>query len=108
VTRKLAPGLAFAVAVGAAAVAGCGGATVRGASRGDAIFYIDTDVTDAGLYVDGTFIGDMRSLRGGVSVKPGEHRVEVRHDDYFAYYAELALKAGERRRVKVDLAPVLP
>ena len=100
---------AVAAALAVASLAGCGhGPTVRGARRGDAIFYIDANVADAGLYVDGTFIGGLESLKGGVAIKPGSHRVEVRHDDYFAYYAELALTAGERRRVAVELAPVLP
>jgi hypothetical protein len=90
-------------------VAGCGGARTSGrGDSGNAIFYIDANVRDAGLYVDGTFIGGLESLRGGIAVKPGEHRVEVRHDDYFAYYAELSLTAGERRRLAVELAPVLP
>jgi hypothetical protein len=100
-------GLGVALALGLGL--GCGSRpAVRGADADDAVFYVDANVKDAGVWVNGLFIGGLESLRGGVAVDAGEHRVEVRHDDYFVYYAELALKAGERRRVKVELAPVLP
>jgi len=106
VTRRpvpLALGLALVLA------GACGHkAPILGAGRGDAIVYIDANVRDAGMWIDGMFIGGLDALRGGVALDPGEHRVEIRHDDYFGYYAELALHAGERKRIKVELAPVLP
>jgi hypothetical protein len=98
--------VALVVALGA-----CGHAnrrSVLGADEDDAIVYVDAKVKDAGLWVDGRFIGGVGMLKGGVAIDAGPHRIEVRHDDYFAYYALLDLKAGERRRLKVELAPVLP
>ena len=64
-------------------------------------------IRDASLWVDGRFVGTLEALRGGVAVEPGRHRFEVRHDDYFSYYAELTLQPRQRERLTVDLAPVL-
>ena len=77
-------------------------------SADDAIFYVKSNVPDAGLFVDGRFVGPVGGLKGGVAVVPGKHRLEVRHDDYFARYVELDLKRAERKRLDIDLAPVLP
>ncbi|HUS28145.1 MAG TPA: hypothetical protein VMZ53_06535 [Kofleriaceae bacterium] len=74
----------------------------------DAIFYVKSNVPDAGLYVDGRFVGPVGGLKGGVAVVAGKHRLEVRHDDYFARYIELDLQRAERKRLDIDLAPVLP
>jgi hypothetical protein len=64
-------------------------------------------ITDAALWVDGRYVGTLEALRGGVAVEPGRHRVEIRHDDYLSYYAELTLSDGQRQRLTVELAPIL-
>jgi hypothetical protein len=64
-------------------------------------------IRDAALWVDGRYVGTLEALRGGVAVEPGPHRFEIRHDDYFSYYAELTLAPRQRRRLTVDLSPVL-
>jgi hypothetical protein len=79
-----------------------------GPDADDAVVVITANVKDAGLWVDGLFVGGLDSLKGGIAIDAGTHRIEVRHDDYFAYYEELAVKSGERRKVAVELAPVLP
>jgi hypothetical protein len=97
------------LAVAAVALVACGhNQGVRGASRDNAIVYVKANVKDAGVWVDGIFIGGLESLRGGIAIEAGTHRIEVRHDDYFAYYDEVAVKAGEKRKLDIDLAPVLP
>ena len=103
------PTIAMALLVGTALGCGCGrGPGVRGAGRNDAVVTFDTGVRDAAVWVDGTFVGGMEALRAGVAVEAGTHRIEIRHEDYFPYYAELQLRAGERRKLRVDLAPQLP
>jgi hypothetical protein len=77
-------------------------------SPADAIFYVKSNVPTAGLFVDGRFVGPVGGLKGGVAVVPGKHRLEVRHDDYFARYVELDLKKAERKRLEIQLAPILP
>jgi hypothetical protein len=98
-------------AIAAVVLLGACGATTRGvhgADPGDAIIYFDSNVKDATMWVDGIFVGGLGTLGGGIALDPGEHLVEIRHDDYFAYYAELDVKRGERKRIPVQLAPVLP
>jgi hypothetical protein len=81
---------------------------VRGADADDAVIFIKSNVKDAGVWVDGVFIGGIDTVRGGIAIDPGSHRLEVRHDDYFAHYAVLELASREKRQLVVELAPVLP
>jgi hypothetical protein len=80
----------------------------RGVTANDAIVYLESNVRDAQLYVDGRFIAPLDALRGGVALEPGAHRLELRHDDYFSSYLELQLARAERRRLALDLAAILP
>lgn len=77
-------------------------------TREDAIVVLKSNVRDAQLYVDGRFIGPLDAIGGGVAVVPGTHRFEIRHEDYFSSYLELTLVKAERKKLAVDLAPVLP
>ena len=79
-----------------------------GVSSSDAIVQFKSNVRDAQMFVDGRFIAPLTALGGGVAVEPGVHRFELRHDDYFSSYLELELEKAERRKVAMDLAPVLP
>ena len=100
--------LALVAALAAAAVA-CGPKPgVRGASAGDAVLVFEANVPQAGMWIDGVFIGGLDTMRGGVALSPGPHRIEIRHDDYFTYYRELTVTAGEKQRIAVELAPTLP
>ncbi|MFN0253558.1 MAG: hypothetical protein ACKV2T_42215 [Kofleriaceae bacterium] len=101
----------FAVGPALALVlAACGGMkqNPRGVDSDDAIVKLSSNVTDAQLYVDGRFIGPLGALRGGVAVEPGTHRFELRHEDYFSSYLELTLAKAERKKVALEMAPVLP
>jgi PEGA domain len=77
-------------------------------SAEDAVVTITSTVPDASLWVDGRYIGTIGVLRGGIAIAAGTHRVELRHDDYFSRYAELTVRARERRAITLDLAPRLP
>jgi len=79
-----------------------------GVSGSDAIVHVKSNVRDAQMFVDGRFVAPLTALGGGVAVEPGVHRFELRHDDYFSSYLELTLARAERRKVSMDLAPVLP
>ncbi len=99
--------LALALVLGLCA---CGGRQQpsSGVTADDAIFYVTSNVGDANLFVDGRFVGPVGVLKGGIAVVPGHHRVELRHEDYFSRYVELDLKRADRKRLALDLAPVLP
>jgi hypothetical protein len=105
VTREglVAGGLVLALLVA------CGGRQqTNRVDANDAIVVVKTNVADANVYVDGRYYGPVRLLRGGLAFEAGHHRLELRHEDYFSRYVELDLKASERRKLDLDLAPVLP
>ena len=98
------------LALALALAAGCGGAQVdRGrVTRDDAIVILRSNVRDAQVYVDGRFVASLDAIGGGVAVEPGAHRIELRREDYFSSYLEVTLARAERRKVTLELAPVLP
>ena len=88
---------------------GCGGRNgPTKVAREDAVVVLKANVRDAQLYVDGRFVGPLDAIGGGVAVAPGVHRFELRHEEYFSTYLELTLGKSERRKLAIDLAPVLP
>lgn len=84
-----------------------GGAANRVTSS-TSIIYITSNVGDAQVYVDGRYIAPLDALRGGVAVAPGEHRVELRHDDYFSSYLEVQVARAARQKLAIDMAAMLP
>jgi hypothetical protein len=97
------------IAVFAVALAACGGAQSAGRSHGnDAVMFLTSNVADAQVYVDGRFVGPVNLVKAGIAMDPGKHRVELRHDDYFSRFAELDLHRAEKKKLDLDLAPVLP
>lgn len=92
-----------------ALLAGCGPKPAPGRISGDdAILSIRSNVRDAQVYVDGRFVTPLDAARGGIAVSPGRHRFELRHEDYFSRYLELTLARAERRKVTMEMAPILP
>lgn len=93
----------------AVALAACGAkAHPGGVTPSDAVVYLHSNLSDAQVYVDGRFVGPLSVIRGGVAVDPGKHRIELRHEDYFSRYVELDLARAEKKKLQLDLAPVLP
>lgn len=101
----------LACAVLACALAGaCGGRhrPTGGVERDDAIIQLRSNVRDAQVYIDGRFVAPLDGVARGIAMRPGFHRIELRRDDYFSSYLELELTRAERRKVRMELAPVLP
>jgi hypothetical protein len=89
-------------------LAACGGARTAGDGGNTALVVVRCELQDATVWVDGQYVQEVGAMRAGVRMKPGVHRLEVRHDDHYSHYEELELAPGERRTLDVDLAPVLP
>ena len=87
---------------------GSGGKSPTGAGKNDAIVIIRCEVADAELWVDDRFVAEVGRLRGGISLSPGAHRLELRHDRYHTHYEELEVTARERRTLSIELAESLP
>ena len=73
-----------------------------------ALVKLSSNGRDAEVYIDGRLVGRVGLLRGGVLMKPGVHRIELRHDEYFSAYAEISVGAAEKKALPLDLAPILP
>ena len=101
--------LAVALLALALALVACGPKPApNGVTASDAVVYLRSNLSDAQVYVDGRFVGPLSVIRGGVAVDPGKHRIELRHEDYFSRYVELDLARAEKKKLQLDLAPVLP
>lgn len=92
------------------AVSACGGPGTNrpGVDADDAVITFETAVDDASLWINGRYIAELGALSKGVALSPGEHRLEIRHDDYHTQYIELSLARRETRVVRVELAEILP
>jgi hypothetical protein len=107
VTRALAIAGWLAVACGPrTGVTGVTGP--NGVTQDDAIVYVQSNVRDAQVFLDGRFIAPLDALRGGIAVDPGTHRLELRREDYFSSYLELQLARAERKKVALEMAAILP
>jgi len=91
--------LAFALA--------CGGSRAGDGAANRAVLVIDSPVADAVLWIDGRYVAQLRDIRGGVRLPPGNHQIEIRHDNYHAYYGELTLRPTQRLRLTIQLAEKL-
>ena len=90
-------------------LAACGSAQQTGRrSPNDAVMFVTSNIADPQVYVDGRFIGAVSLVKAGIAVDPGKHRIELRRDDYFSRYADLDLQKSEKKKLDLDLAPVLP
>ena len=97
------------LAVALAVLAACGPKPELNAiPRDEAIVYVRGNVGEAQVLVDGRLVGSVRGVRGGIAIEPGHHRLELRHDEYFSRYVELDLHRAERKKLQLDMAPVLP
>ena len=80
----------------------------NGVTPRDAIVYVRSNVGDAQVFVDGRLVGPVNIVRAGIAMDPGHHRVELRRDEYFSRYVELDLGRAERKKVQLEMAPMLP
>jgi hypothetical protein len=100
--------VALAIALGLAGAAACGGSQRGGPpAESSALLKVDCPVTDAMVWVDDAAVGEIAELPRGVRVRPGEHRIEVRHDRFHTRYFMVTLRQGEEKVLRVALAEVL-
>ena len=97
------------VLVACVLLAACGPkAAPNGVTRDEAVVQVRSNVADAQVYIDGRFVGPVNVVRAGIAMIAGKHRLELRHDDYFSRYVELDLHRAERKKLQLQMAPVLP
>lgn len=72
------------------------GCATLGAPKDAVPFRVDVNVPDATVWVDDQLVGSAAALaKDGTFLRAGFHRVEVRHPDYYSYFAEVKPKKGE-------------
>jgi len=98
---------ASAVLLAAALALACGGGRGGDGAGNRAVLVIESPVADAVLWVDGRYVAQLRDIRAGVRLPPGVHQIEIRHDNYHAYYGELRLRPTQRMRLTIELAEKL-
>jgi hypothetical protein len=93
----------LAAAVALLALSGC--ATF---GRPAATFQLQCNVPEAVLLIDDMLVGRASDWAPpGKQIRPGFHRVEVRHPGYFSYFTEIQLADGGGVLVKAELHPLL-
>jgi hypothetical protein len=71
-------------------------------------FEVQCNVPDAVVLIDDVLVGRASEWAPpGHQIRPGFHRIEVRHPGYFSHYAEIQLSDGGGALVKADLHPLL-
>jgi hypothetical protein len=88
-------------------LAACGG-SARSVAPPRALLVVTAEVPDATLWIDEAHIGAIADLGGGVRLRAGTHRIELRHDRHHTRYAEVTLLPGERKVLALHLAEALP
>ncbi len=63
---------------------------------------------DAEVYVNDTFAGLVEDVRGGIVIRPGEHRLVVRRTQFETVYHLLHIGAGQTKQITVTLLPRFP
>ncbi|HVR62630.1 MAG TPA: PEGA domain-containing protein [Polyangia bacterium] len=71
-------------------------------------FRVESNVPDATIWIDDVLVGRVADWqRQGRYIRPGFHRVEIRHPDYYSYFAEIEPAAGTQTSLRAQLHPLL-
>jgi hypothetical protein len=69
---------------------------------------IPSNLPHAVVIIDDVLVGRASEWAPpGKQIRPGFHRIEIRHPSYFSHYAEIELSDGGGSQVKADLHPLL-
>ena len=90
------------------AVPACGGSAAKPAKVDRGVVNLQCDIPDAEVWVDGRYFREAGELKSPFRLRPGDHRIEVRHQGFHSMYYELSVEAGSRHTLRVQLAKRLP
>ncbi len=91
------------------AAAGCGGARARSGPSPRGTVRFDVTPKDAGVEVDEQRLGPAEMFEEhGVLLRPGQHRVILRHPDYFPEHRLIEVTEDEVVVVAASLRPIPP
>ena len=85
--------------------AGCAATSLK--SVGVA-FHVDSNVPDATIWIDDVLVGRVAEWqRDGRFIRPGFHRIEIRHPNYYSFFQEIEPAAGTQTTVQAQLHPLI-
>ncbi len=61
---------------------------------------------EASVYLDGRFVGiggELSTLRSGLLMDPGEHRIQIFHPDHETQEKTFTVEKGEETRLEIEL-----
>jgi PEGA domain len=71
-------------------------------------FRVDCNVPDATVWIDDVLVGKAADFKkDGRQIKPGFHRVEVRHPNYYSFFQEVELPGGSKVVVNARLRELI-
>jgi len=80
------------------------GCRTMGAAGDSVALRVETNVPDAIIWVDDRLVGTAASLvSSGTRLRPGFHRVEVRHPSHYSFFTEIDPKKGEDVVIRAQL-----
>ncbi len=91
-------GFLLLIAVGCATMQAEGTATLR----------IECNVPEAAVLLDDAIFARAADVaKQGKAIRPGFYRVEIRHPDYYPYFAEFTVEEGGTAALRAELHPLL-
>jgi hypothetical protein len=82
------------------------GHTLSSAGAG---FRVESNVPDATVWIDDSMAGTATDWqRDGKRIRPGFHRIEIRHPNYYSVFQEIDAASGGQSLVRAHLQPLLP
>jgi hypothetical protein len=71
-------------------------------------FAVKCNVGEAAVLVDDVLVGRVSEWAPpGRPIRPGFHRIEIRHPGYFSHYSEVEVADGRGAEVAAELHPLL-
>ena len=71
-------------------------------------FRVDSNVLDATVWIDDILVGQASEWqRPGRYIRPGFHRIELRHPNYYSVFQEIEPAAGTQIQVQAHLQPLI-
>jgi len=71
-------------------------------------FRVDSNVPDATVWIDDVPVGQASEWqRPGKYIRPGFHRIELRHPSYYSVFQEIEPAAGTQTQIQAHLQPLI-
>jgi hypothetical protein len=85
-----------------------GGACAHDFSADAAAIRVECNIPEATVWIDDLLVGSAKEWKSdGRQIRPGFHRIEIRHPGYYSFFQEVELPPGSRTVVNARLRETL-